>query len=130
MFSKYYEYIFLCLLNLLSVTLFVTLGILHGFGRYFDEKGRLKEIANHRNGVKFGTCWKIIRGGGSVVGRVNKEGDLTGHRVAYMYPDFKTALVGSFVNGVMDYAQEAELKDVIEDNGIKVPIFTEPKGDK
>ena len=30
----------------------------------------------------------------------------------------------------MDYAQEAELKDVIEDNGIKVPIFTEPKGDK
>jgi hypothetical protein len=43
-------------------------GVLHGFGRYFDEKGRLKEIANHRNGLKFGTCWKIIRGVGFVVG--------------------------------------------------------------
>jgi histone-lysine N-methyltransferase SETD7 len=103
-------------------------GVLHGFGRYFDEKGRLKEIANHRNGLKFGTCWKIIRGGGCVVGRVNKEGDLTGHRIAYLYPDYKTALVGSFTDGVMECAQEAELKAIIDDNGIKVPLFTEPTG--
>ena len=78
--------------------------------------------------MKWGTCWKIIRGGGCVVGRVNKAGDLTGHRIAYLYPDFKTALVGSFVEGVMECAQEAELKTVIDDNGIKVPIFTEPNG--
>ena len=104
--------------------------MLHGFGRYFDEKGRLKEVANHRNGLKIGTCWKIIRGGGCVVGRVNKEGDLTGHRIAYLYPDFKTALVGSFVDGVMECAQEAELKTTINDSGIKVPIFTEPKGEE
>ena len=102
--------------------------MLHGTGRYFDEKGRLKEIAEHRNGLKFGTCWKIIRGGGCVVGRVNKEGDLTGPRVAYLYPDFKTALVGSFVEGVLESAQETELKTVIDTNGIKVPIFNEPKG--
>merc|ERR1712038_994202 len=103
-------------------------GVLHGFGRYFDEKGRLKEIANHRNGLKYGTCWKIFRGGGCVVGRANKEGDLTGHRIAYLYPDFKTALIGSFTDGVMESAQEAELKSIIDDNGVKVPLFTEPTG--
>ena len=103
-------------------------GLLHGFGRYFDEKGRLKEVCNHRNGMKWGTCWKIIRGGGCVVGRVNKDGDLTGHRIAYLYPDFKTALMGSFVEGVMETARETELKNVIDDNGIKVPIFAEPEG--
>ena len=112
------------------IILFNFLGVLHGFGRYFDEKGRLKEIANHRNGLKFGTCWKIIRGGGCVVGRVNKEGDLTGHRIAYLYPDYKTALVGSFTDGVMESAQEAELKAIIDDSGIKVPMFTEPTGTK
>ena len=53
---------------------------------------------------------------------------MTGHRIAYLYPDFKTALVGSFVDGVMECAQEAELKTTINDDGIKVPIFTEPKG--
>ena len=103
-------------------------GVLHGFGRYFDEKGRLKEVANHRNGMKWGTCWKIIRGGGCVVGRVNKDGDLSGHRIAYLYPDFKTALMGSFVEGVMETARETELKNVIDDSGIKVPIFAEPEG--
>ena len=101
---------------------------MHGTGRYFDEKGRLKEIADHRNGLKFGTCWKIIRGGGCVVGRVNKDGDLNGYRIAYLYPDFKTALVGAFVEGVLESAQETELKTVIDNNGIKVPIFNEPKG--
>ena len=89
----------------------------------------MKEIANHRNGLKYGTCWKINRGGGCVVGRANKEGDLTGHRIAYLYPDFKTALIGSFTDGVMESAQEAELKSIIDDNGVKVPLFTEPTGD-
>ena len=79
--------------------------------------------------MKYGTCWKINRGGGCVVGRANKEGDLTGHRIAYLYPDFKTALIGSFTDGVMESAQEAELKSIIDDNGVKVPLFTEPTGD-
>lgn len=49
-------------------------------------------------------------------------------RVAYLYPDLKTALVGTFSDGIMDYAQVAYLKSVIEDKGIKIPIFTEPDG--
>ena len=43
-------------------------GILHGFARHFDKKGRLTFLGNHKNGKPDGTCWKIIRGGGCIVG--------------------------------------------------------------
>ena len=49
-----------------------------------------------RNGKPHGVCWKVIRGGGAVVGRVDEKGELSGIRVAYIYPDFQTALVGSY----------------------------------
>jgi len=57
------------------------------------------------------------------VGRVNREEELTGYRIAYLYPDFKTAFVGSFVGGIFEQGQEATLKSVIDDCGIKVRIF-------
>ena len=63
---------------------------------------------------------QVIKGGGCVVGRVDEEGELTGIRVAYLYPDYRTALVGSFSDGIMERAQAAELKTVIDDKGIKV----------
>ena len=69
-------------------------GILHGFARYFDKKGRLTFVGNHKNGLPDGTCWRIIRGGGCVVGMVDEHGHLTGDDIAYIYPDFLTALVG------------------------------------
>jgi hypothetical protein len=36
--------------------------------------------------------------------------------------DFKTALVGSFVDGVLEHAQEARLKTVVDDAGVKVSL--------
>ncbi len=103
-------------------------GVLHGFARFFDETGRLTFFGNHKNGKPHGVCWKVIKGGGCVVGRVDEDGELTGIRVAYLYPDFRTALVGNFTDGVMERAQAARLKTVIDDRGIKVPIFSEPEG--
>ena len=35
---------------------------------------------------------------------------MPGVNVAYIYPDFKTALVGTFKDGVMDFSQVAYLK--------------------
>ena len=32
----------------------------------------------YRNGVPFGTCWRVVRGGGCVVGRVDEDGRLSG----------------------------------------------------
>ncbi len=105
-------------------------GVLHGFCRHFDEKSRLTFVGCYKNGVPHGVCWKIIRGGGAVVGRVDDRGELSGIRIAYIYTDFTTALVGNFTDGYLDFAQEASLKTVIDDEerGVKVPIFTEPDG--
>ena len=41
-----------------------------------------------------GVCWKVVKGGGCVVGRVDDVGELTGIRIAYIYPDWHTALRG------------------------------------
>ena len=48
------------------------------------------------------------------------QGELSGIRIAYLYPDYKTAFVGTFSDGFMEFAQVARLKTVIEDRGIKV----------
>ena len=62
------------------------------------------------------------------MGRVDRRGRLTGSRVAYIYPDYETALVGVFEEGVMETEREAEICGYVEDEaGIKVPIFTEQK---
>jgi antitoxin component YwqK of YwqJK toxin-antitoxin module len=55
-------------------------GVLHGFIRKFDEKGRLTFVGSMKNGKEHGVCWKIIRGGGVVVGRVDELGELSGIR--------------------------------------------------
>ena len=108
---------------------FFKAGVLHGFARYFDKKGRLIFVGNHRNGFPVDICWKIIRGGGCVVGTVDENGQMSGDNIAYIYPDYVTALVGTFTNGVMERGQEANVLAVEEDNaGIKIPLFSEPKG--
>lgn len=43
-------------------------------------------------------------------GEVNEDGEMTGESVAYIYPDKKTALYGSFVDGELI---EARLASVI-----------------
>jgi len=104
-------------------------GVLHGFCRRFDDKNRLTFIGMYRNGRPFGTCWRVIRGGGCVVGRVDEEGKLSGSRLAYLYPDFRNALVGTFKDGIMVCTQHADIIGLTTENScIKVPTFSEPDG--
>eukprot|EP00090_Calanus_glacialis_P045472 TRINITY_DN8457_c0_g1_i2.p1 TRINITY_DN8457_c0_g1~~TRINITY_DN8457_c0_g1_i2.p1 ORF type:complete len:319 (-),score=77.82 TRINITY_DN8457_c0_g1_i2:34-990(-) len=108
---------------------FLEAGILYGFVRYFDKKGRLSFVGKHENGQPCGTCWKIIPGGGCVVGEVDSDGHLTGADIAYIYPDFATVLLGEFRDGVMEKAQEACIVGMEEnDSGIKVPSYSSPNG--
>jgi len=37
-------------------------GVMHGFSRTFDTKGRLKLVGNYKNGRRSGVWWKMIRG--------------------------------------------------------------------
>jgi len=104
-------------------------GVLHGFCRYFDEDNNLTFVGMHRNGIPVGTCWKFYPGGGCVVGRVDSNGKHTGSNIIYLYPDFKTALVGHFVDGEMVKAQECQIVKVLTENQcIKVPKVTKIEG--
>lgn len=104
-------------------------GTLHGFCRHFDAKNILTFVGMHKNGKPMGTCWRIVGGGGCVVGKVDIEGKLSGPDITYIYPDFKTALVGIFINGVMERAQKCSITSVItERESIKAPQFSVPKG--
>ena len=70
-----------------------------------------------RNGRPFGTCWKLFRCGGCVVGRVDEDGELTGGDLAYIYPDLTTALVGNFKKGELVSGQVSSLVSVRLDYG-------------
>lgn len=62
----------------------------------------------------------IVKDGGCVVGEVNKDGEMTGNAVAYLYPDGSTALYGTFVDGELIEARLATL--TMRDSGR--PHFT------
>ena len=56
-----------------------------------------------------GVCWAFQPGGGAVTGRVDSEGQFTGEGLAYVYPDYRTLLVGSFRDGLLICGQEATI---------------------
>ena len=61
---------------------------------------------------------------------MDERGELTGDNIAYIYPDYKTALRGRFEDGVLVEAQEAEVIGAEEDEaGIMVPIFSKCAGE-
>ena len=64
----------------------------------------------------------------TLVGRVNAKGQISGMRIAYIYPDFRTAYIGQFEDGILESAKATILKTVVDQNGIKIPIFDEPDG--
>ena len=62
--------------------------------------------------------------------QVDERGELTGDSIAYIYPDYKTALRGRFDAGVLVEAQEAEVTGAEEDEaGIMVPVFSKCVGE-
>jgi len=103
-------------------------GVLHGFCRKFDVKNRLTWVGMYRNGVPFGSCWKIIRGGGCVVGKVDEDGNLSGTDISYLFPDFRTAFTGTFKNGELVFARCSRLTGASCEGCIHVPQLSEPEG--
>ncbi len=51
----------------------------------------------------------------------DEAGKFSGDNIAFIYPDLRTALVGKFVDGVMDGAREATVDQVV--NVIKLFSF-------
>lgn len=104
-------------------------GILHGFVRKYDSKQRLSSFGFYQNGRPAWIWWELIEGGGSLVGFIDEStGELTGPEVVYIYPDFKTGLMGFFREGQLKSAQTVRLECVLNENNIFVPLFTDPEG--
>ena len=90
----------------------------------------LSFVGNYRDGRPSGRVWRGLIGGAWLHGEVDVDGELTGDRIAYVYPDFRTAFVGRFERGIMIEAKEAEVISARcgDDDGIMRLEFSEPSG--
>ncbi|XP_061108623.1 histone-lysine N-methyltransferase SETD7 isoform X3 [Conger conger] len=87
-------------------------GELNGPAQELDTDGRIVFKGQYKDNNRCGICWIYYPDRGGVVGEVNEDGEMTGSNVAYMYPDGKTALCGSFVDGELIEARLAILSSV------------------
>ncbi|XP_053559661.1 histone-lysine N-methyltransferase SETD7 [Bombina bombina] len=76
-------------------------GDLNGPAQEFDVDRRLIFKGQYKDNIRHGICWIYYTDGGSLVGAVNEDGEMTGDKIAYVYPDGRTALYGTFVDGEM-----------------------------
>ena len=85
----------------------------------------LKEISYYNNGIRVGIAYEFKVGGGFIIGKVDKFGNLTGKDIAYVYPDFDTMIVGEFKNSDLISGFEAEVKDWLPSspNGFLKPSY-------
>ena len=99
----------------------------------------IREMANKgigymgmfRNGKPEGPAWYGMVGEGVfgqafLYGQPNKKGKLTGDNIAYIYPDYITALVGKFEDKIMKAAREAKITQVSCQDGLIQAKFSQP----
>eukprot|EP00092_Neocalanus_flemingeri_P016786 GFUD01018155.1.p1 GENE.GFUD01018155.1~~GFUD01018155.1.p1 ORF type:complete len:540 (-),score=94.96 GFUD01018155.1:837-2456(-) len=108
-------------------------GVPHGFYREFGPRYNsvniLRSMGRYYRGVMRGWYWKgHYDFSGYLVGKVDDEGKLTGEDIAYIYPDFKLAIKGKFVDGVLIEGHQCDLIGSYMDDGIMIPVFGEPRG--
>ncbi|KAM9375981.1 histone-lysine N-methyltransferase SETD7 [Pholidichthys leucotaenia] len=82
-------------------------GELNGPAQELDGEGRLVFKGQYKDNIRCGECWVYYPDGGCVFGEVNDDGEMTGDSIAYIYPDSRTALHGSFVDGELIKARLA-----------------------
>ena len=69
--------------------------------------------------------WSAVRGGGWLVGLTDHLGDLTGDNIAFLYPDFSTAILGHFQKGILVRGKAARVTGISFIDGVLWPSFTE-----
>ncbi|KAM6953671.1 histone-lysine N-methyltransferase SETD7 [Aplochiton taeniatus] len=84
-------------------------GELNGPAQEYDSEGRLTFKGQYKDNIRAGECWVYYPDRGCVFGEVNKDGEMTGKSIAYVYPDCQTALYGCFVEGELIEAREATM---------------------
>ena len=74
-------------------------GDLNGPCRQYDCRGRLTFDGCYKDNIPSGFVKMFDEFGGTLMGEVDEEGELTGSNIAYVYPNGVTALVGEFSSG-------------------------------
>jgi hypothetical protein len=89
-------------------------------------------IADFVNGAPQGQIWMQLYGGsGYLQGHLDASGAFTGDDLGFVYPDFETALVGSFNNFVMKSGRRSSVvAERCAANGIKEVLLAEGSGPK
>ena len=100
-------------------------GGLNGPCRQYDCRGEVTFDGCYKNGIPNGFVKMFDAFGGTLMGEVDAEGELTGSSIAYVYPDGVTALVGEFSSGRMVNARPARLNNATEckDNCLLDVVF-------
>ena len=81
-------------------------------------------LGNYRAGLPSGVVWSRVRGGAWIVGQTDDQGDLTGENIAYLYPDFSTAIFGEFRKGMLVRGKAARVTGISFIEGVLWPKFT------
>ncbi|MBN3290681.1 SETD7 methyltransferase, partial [Polypterus senegalus] len=90
-------------------------GELNGSAQEYDSEGFMIFKGQYKDNNRHGECWVYYPDGGSMFGEVNEEGEMTGSKIAYVYPNGTTALHGKFIDGEMIEARQATI--LVVENG-------------
>ncbi len=60
--------------------------------------------------------------------KVDVSGSLSGEDIAFIYPDLKTALVGTFIHGQLLIGQTCFVRNIVNEDSLLSPTFTLPAG--
>jgi len=112
-----------------SREVFYKQGVRHGFYREFGPglkpgSRQFWAIGRFEGGRKIGTHWKWNLGNGWLVGPLDDENRSEGERVAYIYPDLKTVIQGSFHQGKLKSGRLSRLIGSECQLGILLPRAT------
>ena len=88
-------------------------------------------LAQFRNGKPVDSVWiglvgEPILAQGFLYGKLDKKGKLSGSDIAYIYPDYKTAMVGKFEDRIMKSAKLTRVTKVTCNQGMLQVQFDDP----
>ena len=101
-------------------------GEMEGPFKEYLSNGSVSVAGAHSKGRRSGILWIFDEYGGTLVGLLDKNGQLTGNDIAYVYPDKTTALIGQFEDRQLVKAQAAKLDVPLNDGELnnKAPKFS------
>lgn len=100
-------------------------GVPHGFFRHLNSFGDLEFFGCFSHGTMVGVCWRSLPGGGFLI---SQSWDFSGPGMIYLYPDCRTALLGSFQGCDLKSGKPCEVVSCAKScDSVLIPILSKPK---